>query len=442
LVFSQKIKNHFGNDIHLLELLKGGGATFLMKIFGMGFGYLLAILITNNYGAQFFGQYVTALLVLEILSIVSRLGVDTSVIRLLSSFVVKNETAKIHKLYLRSSLILLLSSSIFALFTFLFSDDIAQLLNASSSHLKLISYVVVPIVLYYLNAQSLRGLKKIAAFSFLNNVALVLGTLILVLTGDAIFNSQKLPVFAYVSSVVLMTILSFFLWYKYSRHYKLDLDEKIISSKELVKMSIPLLLGQSMMLIMGKIDVLMLGAIIDQESVGIYNAALKVSMLAYVGLMAINSIAAPKFAELNESGNFKALKSLVQKSTKTIFWITFPVVLIFALFPSQILSIFGEEFKIASYSLIILSIGKMFSAICGSVGTLLQMSGNQKYFQNVLIAAAILNVALNNILIPNYQLLGAAIASLVSNVFWNILMVIYIKRKFGFYTIYLPFLTR
>ena len=84
----------------------------------------------------------------------------------------------------------------------------------------------------------------------------------------------------------------------------------------------------------------------------------------------------------------------------------------------------------------------MFSAICGSVGTLLQMSGNQKYFQNVLIAAAILNVALNNILIPNYQLLGAAIASLVSNVFWNILMVIYIKRKFGFYTIYLPFLTR
>ena len=84
----------------------------------------------------------------------------------------------------------------------------------------------------------------------------------------------------------------------------------------------------------------------------------------------------------------------------------------------------------------------MFSAICGSVGTLLQMSGNQKYFQNVLIAAAILNVALNYFLIPEFQLLGAALASLISNVFWNVLMVIYIKKKFGFYTIYLPFLTR
>lgn len=442
MVFSQKIKSLFGNDVHLLELLKGGGATFLMKIVGMGFGYLLAIFITNNYGAHFFGQYVTALLILEILSIVSRLGIDTSVIRFFSSFVIKNETAKIHKLYLRSSLILLLSSFIFALFTFIFSDTIAQLLNASSTHIKLVSYVLIPLVLYYLNAQALRGLKKIAAFSFLNNVALVLGALILVLTGDTIFNNKELPIYAYVISVVLMTFLSFFMWFKYSKNYVLNLNEDIVNSKELIKMSIPLLLGQSMMLIMGKIDILMLGAFIDQESVGIYNAALKVSMLAYLGLMAINSIAAPKFAELNESSDFQALKSLVQKSTKTIFWITFPVVLIFAIFPIQILSIFGEEFKIASYSLIILSTGKMFSAICGSVGTLLQMSGNQKYFQNVLIVAAILNVALNYILIPKYQLLGAAIASFASNVFWNILMVIYIKRKFGFFTIYLPFLTR
>jgi O-antigen/teichoic acid export membrane protein len=89
LVFSQKIKSLFGNDVHLLELLKGGGATFLMKIVGMSFGYLLAIFITNNYGAHFFGQYVTALLILEILSIVSRLGIDTSLIRFFFFFCCK-----------------------------------------------------------------------------------------------------------------------------------------------------------------------------------------------------------------------------------------------------------------------------------------------------------------------------------------------------------------
>ncbi len=47
------IKDKFGKDIHLLELLKGGGSSFMLKIFGMIVGYILAIFITNNYGAHF-----------------------------------------------------------------------------------------------------------------------------------------------------------------------------------------------------------------------------------------------------------------------------------------------------------------------------------------------------------------------------------------------------
>ena len=170
--------------------------------------------------------------------------------------------------------------------------------------------------------------------------------------------------------------------------------------------------------------------------------AVKVSMLSYMGLMAINSIAAPKFSELYASGKIDELKKIVQQSTKAIFWITLPVVLIFIFFPSMILSLFGEEFKAAIYCLLILSFGKMFSAISGSVGTLLQMSGKEVFFQNVLIASAILNVVLNYILIPIYDIDGAAIASLISNLFWNILMVFYIKKHLGFYTIYLPGLKR
>ena len=116
--------------------------------------------------------------------------------------------------------------------------------------------------------------------------------------------------------------------------------------------------------------------------------------------------------------------------------------MIFSIFPEEILAIFGPEFVTAAYCLILLSLGKMFSAISGSVGTLLQMSGNQIYFQNVLIAAAVLNVVLNYFLIPIYGLIGAAIASMVSNIFWNILMIFYIKKHFGFLTIYIPFITR
>ena len=132
------------------------------------------------------------------------------------------------------------------------------------------------------------------------------------------------------------------------------------------------------------------------------------------------------------------LKKIVQQSTKTIFWVTFPVIILFLCFPKSILSAFGEEFKLAAMALIILSISKMFSAISGSVGTFLQMVGKQNVFQNILILTAVINIGLNYILIPKYGIDGAAFASAISGVIWNVLMIVYIKKNFGFYSIYFP----
>ena len=62
-----------------------------------------------------------------------------------------------------------------------------------------------------------------------------------------------------------------------------------------------------------------------------------------------------------------------------------------------------------------------------------------------------MNVFLNLILIPDSNPLsgfgisginGAAFASMCSLSLWNLSMVLVVKRKFGFYTFYLPFLKR
>ena len=49
------------------------------------------------------------------------------------------------------------------------------------------------------------------------------------------------------------------------------------------------------------------------------------------------------------------------------------------------------------------------------------------------------NIVLNYILIPIYAVNGAAIASMLSLVIWNVLMIYQVRRKFGFYTFYQPF---
>ena len=443
-----KIKTYlskFSRDSHLFELLKGASTTFIIKIFGLLVGYLLAIFITNKYGSFVFGQYVTALLVIEVLSILSRLGIDTALVRFIARYMHKGSSKFIARLFNKSSVIVTLASVFFTLILLFFSAFIADFMNLDEEYLLIVSFAFIPLVLFHMNTQAIRGLKQMVSFSFLNNLAITLLTFIILISLAAFVSSDKLPIYAYVTSVFIMTISSYFLWFfhfsKLNNNTSYVVNEEL-TTKDLFKVSIPLLLGQSMMLVMGKVDLFMLANMTSSEEVGIYNIALKLSMLAYLGLMAVNSIAAPKFSEIHSSGNMEALKRIVQQSTKIIFWITLPIVIVFLSVPEFVLSIFGEDFKLAALALIILSISKMFSAISGSVGTFLQMVGKQNVFQNILIFAALVNIILNYLLIPEHGIDGAAFASAFSGILWNTMMILYIKRNFGFYTIYFPGITR
>ena len=120
---------------------------------------------------------------------------------------------------------------------------------------------------------------------------------------------------------------------------------------------------------------------------------------------------------------------------------TIPIVLFLSLFAEWVMGFSGQSFKVGAVTLLVLLSGRFYSSVCGSVGSVLQMTGNQHLFQNILLVAAILNVFLNYILIPISGIQGAAIASFFSViVFWNTIMVIVVKRKFGFITIYIPFI--
>jgi len=75
----------------------------------------------------------------------------------------------------------------------------------------------------------------------------------------------------------------------------------------------------------------------------------------------------------------------------------------------------------------------------GSVGVIMQMTGHQKVYQNIVLIALILNIVLNFTLIPLYGILGAAIATVVSISSWNIIGAVYLKQKLNIRSYYSPF---
>ena len=199
-----------------------------------------------------------------------------------------------------------------------------------------------------------------------------------------------------------------------------------------------MLMSSSLIMIMGWTDTIILGIFRTEQEVGIYSVALRIAAITGGVLFAINSIAAPKFAEFHARGDLESLSKIAKQSTKLIFWTSTPVLMVLFLFPSLVLGIFGEDFKKGIYALIFLSFGQFVSAVSGSVGYILQMTGRQMLFQKIILSATAFNILLNLILIPPYGINGAAIASMIGIVFWNLTAVAAVKKELGILTLFVP----
>ena len=440
----EKFLNSF-QDKDFSELFKKGGLSFLIRIGGQVMGFLLTLIIAHYFGAKGLGDYVLSIVVLRIFTLFSKLGVDTFSIRFIASFA-KQEKWKSIQLF-RNKIIRLLSISslIFSLLMYYFSEDIANLVHAKVEHVRLNAFFVLPMAFFMLHYQSLRGLKKIAEFSFFYRMSQATFSIISIFIITQFFVDGNVPVYAYLSSLAIVSLLAFIVFFNsYNKIKRISDDEQIEELKysEILKVSIPLMFAQSVQFIMAWTDKLMLGNMMGSEEVGIYFTAFKLSMFASIALMAINSIASPKFAELYGKKDFDGLKKVAHQSSKMIFLATLPLVLVFFVFPEFLLGLFGEEFKVGVKAFVFLSFGKLISSLSGSVGNILQMTGKQVIFMNVLFVGAIVNVLLNFFLIPKFGINGAALASMISLSMWNLIMVYFVKREFGFYTFYIPFLKR
>ncbi len=446
-----KIQTKIQQDVHFAELIKGSGVSFVFQVLGIACGYVFTLLVTRNLGAKAWGIFTIAFTVLQITSVIGRLGMDTALLRFVAEYSSQKKWKLVQDAYLKALKLIVPFSLFLSLILFFLSPYIAKYVfhkNYLATSLRITSVVLVPFVLLFVNRECIRGLKRIKEYAFLNNVAVPFLASLFLLISFHFCKRSFTPIIVYISSIFVSFLFSLFLWIKNLKSVQFSVLNSsgtfktyipsAISYRSLLSVSIPMLLSASMFLIMQWTDTIMLGMFRSAQEVGVYNVAFKISMITSITLTAINTIAAPKFAEFWGRRDIKGLGKVAQQSTKLIFWTSFPVLLIFWLFPEYILSIFGEEFRVGSTVLRILTFGQFVNSISGSVGYILQMTGKQKVFQNIILCATIINIVLNYLLIPRIGIMGAAIASMISVVFWNISSVSYIMQKYKISTFYFP----
>ena len=123
---------------------------------------------------------------------------------------------------------------------------------------------------------------------------------------------------------------------------------------------------------------------------------------------------------------------MLNRSTAVLLPIALFVVGFLFLFGEDVIRLlFGEPYLPAYVPLVILASGQLINVAFGSVGQFLTMTGHERDSLSSLGLSAVANVALNAILIPRYGGVGAAIATALSVVIWNVLLSIRLYRRLG-----------
>lgn len=440
----RKIRKELGADLRdrgFREVAREGGMTFLIRIGGLIAGYLFIFLISRFYGSEVLGAHTLSVTVLMMFTVAGRLGMDVHLVKHFATAHADGRWDKIFEVYRKTIIVVLIAGLVLSVLLYGFAPLIAENVFKKpmlAPWLRVISFGVFPMIMRFINSECYRGMGMNREYAYSQNVGYFLYASVILGAGLLFTGNALLPNIAFVTSLLILTFSgSYLILRRIKAHTSVPSSDYDV--KEMIRESLPMMMTNSLLLISGWVITILLGIWSTQSDVGIYSVVLKISTLSTLMLMSVNSIATPRFAQLHAKGDMDAFRKFTGQATRVIFYSSFPVFLGILIFNKQLLWLFGEEFEAGSTALLITMTGQFFNVFAGSVGAILNMTGNQRVFRNIVTISTLITVALCFWLIPDYGLTGSAIAGAVFMTLWNVISTIYIRIKLKVNSFYNPF---
>ena len=202
--------------------------------------------------------------------------------------------------------------------------------------------------------------------------------------------------------------------------------------REALKEGFPLALVAVISMIYYNIDMVMLGKMKGEEVAGWYGASyhlfFALATLTGAFLAAVFPVMSRFFEESEE-----LLNKAYQKSFEVMIVVGLPISIGgFLLSEKIILLLFGPQYHESVAILKVFSLLIIFSYLNGLGGYFLTSINRQALSAKILAATAGINVGLNFLLIPSYSYMGAAYATVVSEVLFFILFFVSLPGKFRY----------
>jgi O-antigen/teichoic acid export membrane protein len=190
-------------------------------------------------------------------------------------------------------------------------------------------------------------------------------------------------------------------------------------------------LGGLATLMIGNIDIIMLGSMVDLSSTAVYAIAYYMGTVIAVPQRSINKIAAPILADLFKSKNYPEIEALYQRTA--LNQLIAGSLLYVGIWANlhNVIDLLPGEYTGIYWVVVILGLAKLFDMATGINGHLIINSKHFRFDLYTNILLAVLTVITNFWLIPLYGLEGAAAATALSIFIYNFVKFIFVWIKFS-----------
>lgn len=231
--------------------------------------------------------------------------------------------------------------------------------------------------------------------------------------------------FAYIIANFIALIYELYALKKHTILPKLSFDFDFY--KFLLKAGLPFALTGLFYTIYYSIDLVMITQFSTTYATGLYNSAYKLITVLTLFYTIYSSVVFPVMSKL-----FKNEKNLLKfsfiKSIKYLSLVTIPISVFTLFYGYDLIGIYGSEYIEAGGVLKILIWTVCFLFVNGACSLVLNASHEEYSVTKIYTIAAIFNICLNLVLIPNYSVYGASVATVLSEILILILELYMLKK--------------
>jgi len=413
-------------------LARGVSGSLGLKSASVALGLLSNVILARGMGTDGFGVYSFIMAIIGLLGIPTLLGFPGFLVREVARYRVNREWALLRGLLARSHQVVFLAGLIMS-----FGAAVVILrLNGEHQAAFLLALPVLMVnALTAVGAAGLRAFRRVVLGQLPQ--LLIRPTFFVIVVGGLWWSGFALDVTIVVGVQLVATAmgsLATLVFLAGTLSPDIKAAPRRYHTDAWVKGAVPFFFLGGVGFVANQIDIIMLGALRESADVGIYKVAVQGAQLVVFVLMSVNLTLGPLISELFQAGDMERLRRVAIMGARVALLGSAPAALIFLLWGKPLVEfVFGAEYGGGSWPLAVLCVGQVISAAAGSVALVLNMTGHERDTLIGMSVSAILNIMLNALLIPRFGIEGAAWATTISLIIWNMLLGSLVAKRLGFW---------